>query len=705
MAASYPPSDDERHFRTLVHAAPTVILTLAPDFRVMEFNPAAERLYGRARDEVIDRDYLTLFLDPGERAAVAADIRKVLAGEPTRGYENAVLDRDGGEHLMTWNVERMVDAEGRAVGVVAVGEEITARRRDERTIARRGAILEAVSYAAERLLRGTDWRGCMGEILERLGRAADVSRVYVFNNRQGDDATLHTSQLFEWAAEGVTPQIDAPELRDVPMEAVGMGRWCALLERGEAVIGRVRDFPAGERAMLEPQQIRSILVLPIRVHRRWWGFIGFDDCWAERGWGSADVNALRTAADLLGAAVERREVERELRHSEAQTRLLLHSTGEGIFGIDRTGCCTFINPAAVALLGYEAGDVLLGRDIRELIRPREGRECLADALPLMIAQRRGESLFVKEQQFVRADATTIPVEYSAYPIFGHHEVSGSVVVFRDISERQRGEAALIAKESAERADRTKSEFLANMSHEIRTPMSAITTFVDLILRDVEGVVSRDGEGRIDGVREGVDWLEFSTELEDNAREVLLAARRETRLLNDILDHSKLEAGRVQYHRRRHELAALVEQVVAEFSPLARERGIHIVADCPAGVMVVCDFGRLLQVLGNLLANAVRFSPSDSAVRLVAEETEGGVHLRVHDRGPGLPEAEREAIFDAFEQSSRTRNGSGGTGLGLSISRRLVRDHGGELWAENNPDGGSTFHVTLPIGDGGEEGDG
>ena len=690
----------EQRFRSLVQTAPTVILTLAPDYRVVEFNPAAERIYGRSRDEVVGRDYLTLFIGEGEREAVAADIRKVLAGEPTRGFENAVLDREGRQRLMSWNVERLLDGDGRAVGIVAVGEEITERRRAERDNQRRGAILEAVSAAAETLLRTTDWDRGMETIMGRLGRAAEVSRVYIFKNHTSAGGALLTSQRFEWVADSVTAQIDAPELQDLPFVESGMERWAVLLDAGEPIMGRVSDFPAAERAILEPQDIQSILVIPIRVHGRWWGFIGFDDCWREREWGSAEVSALRTAADLLGAAVERRRVERELRHSEEQTRLLLQSTGEGVFGIDRDGRCAFINPAAVLLLGYPDADALMGRRIHDLIHAPDdqGVACPFEECPITVAQRRGKSLVVVEERFIRADGSAVPVEFSAYPILRDGVVGGSVVVFRDISERKRGEAAVIAKEAAEAADRTKSEFLANMSHEIRTPMSAITTFVELILRDVEAVVSRDGEGGVGGVREGVDWRAFCAELEDNGREVLAAAKRETRLLNDILDHSKLEAGRVQYHLRTHDLAAIVDQAVAEYAPQALTRRIAIEVARPDDLPVVCDFGRLLQVLGNLLSNALRFSPSDTTVRLVVAREGEAYHLRVIDQGPGLPGTELEAVFDAFEQSSRTRDGSGGSGLGLSISRCLIGGHGGELWAENNPGGGATFHIVLPVGD-------
>ncbi|GIH69983.1 sensor histidine kinase [Sphaerimonospora thailandensis] len=189
------------------------------------------------------------------------------------------------------------------------------------------AILAAVLFAADRFLASAEpWETNIGEVLERLGTAAGVSRVYIFENyldARGGQCTGHRS---EWVAAGITPQIDHPMLRGFNYVDVGWGRWVGLLEHREVMAGNVRDFPAWERPELEAEDIKSIALVPIHVEDHWWGFIGFDECVAEREWSPNDVAALRAAADTLGAAIQRARVEERLRAQQEQHRAALEAT-------------------------------------------------------------------------------------------------------------------------------------------------------------------------------------------------------------------------------------------------------------------------------------------------------------------------------------------------------------------------------------------
>jgi len=196
------------------------------------------------------------------------------------------------------------------------------RRRTEEALRRREAILDAVTFASEEFLKTAAWEENIQEILARLGRAAEVSRVYIFENHLAPDGELLTSQRYEWVAPGITPQIDNPELQNFPWHAGGFSRWVELLSQGELVYGHVRDFPESEREVLAPQDIRSIAVVPVFVDGEWWGFIGFDECTAEREWSSMELDALRTAASTLGAAIQRRRAEQEIRARQRYLTLL-----------------------------------------------------------------------------------------------------------------------------------------------------------------------------------------------------------------------------------------------------------------------------------------------------------------------------------------------------------------------------------------------
>jgi signal transduction histidine kinase len=171
------------------------------------------------------------------------------------------------------------------------------------------------------------------------------------------------------------------------------------------------------------------------------------------------------------------------------------------------------------------------------------------------------------------------------------------------------------------------------------------------------------------------------------------------LLNDLLDLSKLEAGKMQYEFDHHELPDIAGTVAAELAELAREKEVQVtVEEDGQAPRAWCDAVRIAQVVRNLLSNAIKFTPAGRRVRLVIDadaiDGEPAVRLRVIDEGVGIPPEELEVVFDKFVQSSKTKSGAGGTGLGLAICHEIVQQHGGRLWARNNPDGGACFTLLL-----------
>jgi len=192
------------------------------------------------------------------------------------------------------------------------------RQRTEAALLCCDSILETVRFAAERFLMETDWEQSVQEVLARLGRATGSSRVYIFENHADQEGALLTSQRYEWAAPGFTPQIDNPQLQNFPWLAGGFARWVETMSRNEPIHGHIREFPESEREVLAAQGIKSIAVVPIFVGREWWGFIGFDECLAERVWSVAEMDALKAAATTQSAAVERERAEEALRRSLAE---------------------------------------------------------------------------------------------------------------------------------------------------------------------------------------------------------------------------------------------------------------------------------------------------------------------------------------------------------------------------------------------------
>ena len=234
-----------------------------------------------------------------------------------------------------------------------------------------------------------------------------------------------------------------------------------------------------------------------------------------------------------------------------------------------------------------------------------------------------------------------------------------------------------AKDAAEAANRAKSEFLANMSHELRTPLNGILSFADF------------------GIEEATTATPET--LRSYFEQIVQSGRDLLPLLDNLLDLAKLEAGKMLFDLKPADLSLLMTKVVDEFRSLASERHLTLRYLLPGDTIEVClDAPRILQVIRNLVSNAVKFSPPGGTVTLSIRQEAHSVVVCVCDQGMGIPEAELETIFDKFIQSSRTRTGAGGTGLGLSICREIIMTHGGHIWAENGPDGGAVLSFALPL---------
>ena len=253
---------------------------------------------------------------------------------------------------------------------------------------------------------------------------------------------------------------------------------------------------------------------------------------------------------------------------------------------------------------------------------------------------------------------------------------------------------LQAKEAADSSLRAKSEFLANMSHELRTPLHGMLSFAEIGARRAAEALAEIGRGATNGEIEKsaakLDKLAHYFKRISESGDVLLA------LLNDLLDLSKLEAGRMHMALAHSNLHDCCAQVVDEFAAARRDRQLRIaLRSSSAAPWAQVDPRRFMQIVRNLLSNAVKFSPPGGLIELLLNDTEDGFELRCRDQGIGIPPDEVGVIFDAFVQSSATKTGAGGTGLGLSICREIAIAHGGDIRAGNRPDGGAELTLRLP----------
>ena len=250
---------------------------------------------------------------------------------------------------------------------------------------------------------------------------------------------------------------------------------------------------------------------------------------------------------------------------------------------------------------------------------------------------------------------------------------------RLIQERRRAEEAIRqSNEQLAKASRLKSEFVSRMSHELRTPMNAIVGFSDLLAEEAEGPL-------------GESYMDYVQHIREGARHLLS-------LINDVLDLSKIEAGRLELSRSDINVADHLAEVLSVIKSLPGANKLLFAVRLPEGLCVHADCTRIKQIFYNLLSNAVKFTPEGGTISIEAVRYSESVAIAVADTGMGIPAEEQQAIFEEFHQVSATINGAReGTGLGLSITKLLVELHGGSIRVESAPGKGSRFTLTLPCG--------
>jgi len=432
---------------------------------------------------------------------------------------------------------------------------------------------------------------------------------------------------------------------------------------------------------------RSIVVLPVELGARLLGVIEL----ALLEEHEADhVTLMKELIPILATSLEILERNENTRHlldevaaAEERSRLLLTSVEQGIFGLDREGLVTFMNPAAPRILGFREDEVL-GQVLHTLAHHHypDGREFPRSECRMFLTAVDGLPRGTDDEVFWTKDGTPIPVEYGTNAIKKDGAFVGSVVVFSDITERKKIEAEILgAKTTAEEATAAKSRFLANMSHEIRTPMNAII---------------------------GMSHLALQTQLDRNQRRYIemvhRAAENLLAIINDILDFSKIEAGKLSMEKVGFRLEDVLDNIATLIGLKAEDKAIELLFDTHPDVPMALtgDPLRLGQILTNLGNNAVKFTEKGEIVmgveRVSQAESEVTLHFWVRDTGIGLTPEQCGGLFQSFSQAdvSTTRK-FGGTGLGLAISKKLVEMMDGRIWVDSEFGRGSTFHFHATFG--------
>jgi PAS domain S-box-containing protein len=649
------------------------VVSRVHDHTVLAVNSRTSEIIGIPAQETIGRSVNDFYVDPAERAQLVERIQRDGRVDNVR----LQIRRASGEpfwvlassRLVTWHSEPAVLTVFHDISE-QLAAETTLKASEHRLVTQSDALTGLTARytnPSERIhdrLRG---------ILEIAAQALHVERLSMWRFDEAR-ASIRCMGLFRrtgdhYESGAVLQRSDAPDY----FQALERDRVVAATDA--AVDPRTREFRDG---YLAPNGIGAMLDVPLRRDNATVGVLCAEHTGAARAWTVDEQNFAMAVANLIVVAIaedERRDALVRLAESEARARLIVDTAHDAFIGIDSKGDIVAWNAQAERTFGWPREEAI-GRNLAETIIPPEFRDAHTSGMRRF--HDTGEAPVVNQRLELTArdrSEREFPVELTITSPMPVEDGFFFGAFLRDISDRRQRDAELRhAKESAEAATRAKSEFLANMSHELRTPLNGVLGYAQLLQRDRSmNAVHRDALEAI--ARCGSQLLD---------------------LINDVLDLSKIEAGRLEIEEGPTDLTRLVTDLQYVVAETAARKGLRLTMaideDVPS--LVVIDDRHLRQVLLNLLGNAIKFTAAGE-VRLEIGAEAAHLTFAVADTGPGIePEALTE-IFAAFSQTS-TGAAAGGTGLGLTICDRLIARMGGVLRVKSIVGKGSRFEFTLPL---------
>ncbi len=546
-------------------------------------------------------------------------------------------------------------------------------------------MLWTVNQISRRLLTSQpqdDFSSLIESCLRLLGESINKSRVYIWKDRTAEDGVTYCTQIYEWVRD-VRPIQDDKQYAEIPYQ--DLPSFADAIDHDRCLNSLIRDLSKSEQQILGSQGIKTILIAPIAINGNRWGFIGIDNCEDEALFSSIEENMLMMSGSMIATTIEKMDTEARLREMEARTQIMLNATPL---------CCNLwttdfenmsCNDEAVRLFDLSSQQEYLDRfnELSPEYQPCGTRSDILAAQYISKAFQEGYCRF--EWLHKKLDGTPIPAEITLVRI----KYRDSFIVAgytRDLREFKAMLAELQSKEDDLRTARdeallnskAKSNFLANMSHEIRTPMNAISGLTEIMLRE-----SPDEKTA------------------EYARGIKNACSNLLNIINDILDISKIESGKLEIYNAPYELASLLHDVISIARMRLGKKPLMFLTDIDSRLpaQLIGDEIRIKQILINMLSNAIKFTQKGYISLQVSGMVKGNRTLlcfSVKDTGVGIKPEDLQRLFAEFERVNTTKNRSiEGTGLGLAISKQLCEMMNGSIEVHSTYGEGSEFIALIP----------
>ena len=519
------------------------------------------------------------------------------------------------------------------------------------------------------------------EGLSEVAQCVNVDGIYVWRNMEMDGQSQFDLQV-EWS------NIKAPRDRMARYTYDDLPGWEEKLSSGYIINSTRSALTEKEKTVLS-RETQSILILPVVLHEHFWGLVFFEDFKQEREFTQDDVNLLQSASLMIVSAVRRKKQAARINEANARVRLMMDSTPIGCFLWGSDMQVFDCNPASLALFKAKNKEDMMA-NIKVLAPVYQPNGYPSDELSdEYLTKAFLDGHFDYEWTCCAFDGTLFPVEISLRRV----QFEGKYVVaeyIRDIREQKRlmyelesrGRELELAFRKSQAASQAKTNFLSNMSHEIRTPLNAITGMA--------------------AIGESADTLQKK---DDAFKKIVSASSHLMGVINDILDMSKIEAGKLEVYEEAFDLEKTLSTAlnIVLFKIEEKNQIFSMELDESVPPVIVGDDQRLTQVLTNLLGNAVKFTPEGKEIKLVIKALERSdtrcvLQFSIIDQGIGISKKQQERLFSSFTQAeASTTRKFGGTGLGLAISKHIIEElMGGRIWVESELGSGAAFSFSIDV---------
>ena len=416
--------------------------SILEDDEVVYINDRYCEIMGYSKDDLSD-NYLLGITDPEDKNKVRSELDKLNAGISDKSeMEFWIIRKDGRRRFIHSRLSAAKNETGKLRIYIAI-TDITEKQQTEIIRKRTDGILKTVNIYSEKFLKSGIDDATVQEFIAQLGKDAEVSRVYVFENHANEAEELICLHRYEWCEEGIITQLDKTGKYEQNYQTLGFKRWVEAMEKGDSVCGNIDEFPEKEQEFLLPQKIASLLAVPVFDGDHWWGFIGFDQCDEQREWTYMDIESLRTAAGILGAAMLRNKAEEAIKESAAQFREMANLLPGIVFELNPRGLVTFVNRRSFEITGYQQSDYDRGFHAKELF-VHEHRRTIFIYVRKIIEDHANVNLEITVK---RKDGSTFPAILQAAPIIEGSRITGVRGIILDITERISYENELILNEA------------------------------------------------------------------------------------------------------------------------------------------------------------------------------------------------------------------------------------------------------------------